>query len=55
MKKKKQSINFQLHKQEVTPVKTILESPEFLFLLLSDERMSALIEVLAWHLFIFVN
>ena len=34
---KKRAIKFLWKKQEVTPVKTVLESPGFLCLLLSDE------------------
>ena len=36
---KKQAIKFLWQKQEVTPVKTVLETPGFLCILLSDERI----------------
>ena len=36
---KKQAIKFLWKKQEVTPVKMVLESPGFLCILLSDERI----------------
>ena len=36
---KKRAIKFLWKKQEVTPVKTVLESPGFLCILLSDERI----------------